>query len=486
MSARNIKITRPGRHLSVIVKDKGQNISAAESSVNSMRAFELIATGKDPQDLPFITSRICGNHSASLAICGAMAVESAFGIDIPDNARILRNVMAGLDCIQSHIRSFFLNILPDYVDLSVVAGYTGKDPALLELKKQLEDLLAADDIDPFEVDKGKNKITDSTTVLILMKHYMEAFEILTDVSKASALIGGRSPMPASIIAGGVTTEVTMDLVNKLLFTTRKLIKWINNAFLSDILAIAPSLMPFSRMGLSNNFISFGGMPTTRLGDDKFFQKGIIMDGDLTTILNMDRNEIKESVENSWYQFEGKPRHPSDGKTKFDTLKPDGRSFNKTLTYRKRMMESGPLARMLVNQDPTLIKLSKDLKIQPSVLMRIAAYAIETKLIADSVSEWIIELAPGEPTLKLKSPPPYAEGISLVETPDGSTGMWLRIEQGRINHFQFISGSTWNLSPGSEKEPGPVEGSVIGLDPEGDLDILRTVRSFNPCTACSAH
>lgn len=486
MSARNIVITRPGNHLSLTVKDKGEQVIGGEAAVTSARAFELIAAGKDPLDLPFIASRICGNHSASLAICGAMAVESAYGLEIPDNARILRNILMGLDFIQSHIRTFFLNILPDYVDLSAVAGYSGKDPLLIDLKKQLENLLSADDADPLASQKGEHKITDGTTVLVLMKHYVEAFEILSDVGRAMALIGGRSPMPASVIAGGVTTDVTKDLINKLVFSTRKLIKWINNSFLADILAIAPSLMPFGRMGLSRNFISFGGMPIDRLGEEKFFDKGIIVDGDLTTILNMERDQIKESVEKSWYLWEGKSRHPSDGKTRFDVSKPDAYSFTKTLTYRDRMMESGPLARMLIRQDPTLIKLSKDMKIQPSVLTRIAAYAIETKLLADSLPDWIIELQPGEPTMKLKSTPPFAEGIALLETPDGATGLWIRIEQALISHMQFISGSTWNLSPSGKKESGPVENAIVGLDPADDLNILRVVRSFSPCTACSAH
>lgn len=486
MSARTIPITRPGGHLSVEVQDKGEKITGSRVSVNSVRAFELIAIGRDPKDLPLIASRICGRHGSSLSVCAAIALESALGMEITENARVLRNILLGLDIMHSHIRSFFLQMLPDYLDLSVISGYSGKDPSLVELKKQLENLVSASDEAPFSVQKGENKITDSATVLILMKHYSEALDILNQISQAMAMVGGKAPGPSSIVTGGMTIKVTLDLVNKLIFTTRKLIKWVNNTFLSDILAIAPSLMPFGKVGLSDNFISFGGMALDRLGDKRFFDRGIIADGDLTTILNMERNEINESVENSWFQWEGKKRHPVDGRTRFEADKLKGYSFTKSLTYRDKMMESGPLARMLIKQDPTLLKLSQDLKIRPSALTRIASHAIETKLIAESLPDWIIELKPGEQTFKNKSTPPFAEGISLLETADGATGMWIRIEKSLISHFQFISGSTWNLSPREKDQAGPVERSLVGLDPKEDLDILRVVRSFSPCSACSAH
>lgn len=489
MRVKTIPVIRPGSHLSVEISSEdseGSKIQDAKISVTSTRGFELLAIGKKPEDLPLIASRICGNHGLSLMICASSALENAVGIEIPANARILRNILQGFDFLQSHINTFFHHILPDYIDLSKISTYNGKDPSLLDYKKKLEGLGQAQDLLPFETYSGENRVGDSTTVLTLAKHYFEAFDIQIEIHKAIATIAGRMPMPSSIISGGITTNVNIDLIRSLVFVTRRLIKWINNVFLADILALAPLFLPFGKIGNTSNFISFGGMIFDELGEEKFLEKGIIVDNDLTTILNLERNEIEENIFSSWYEDTTEFRHPINGLTKFDLSNKKAYSFCKNVTYRKRMMESGPLARMLIKQDPTLLKLAKDLNIGPSVLARIAAYGVETKMLADSILNWIIELKPGKPTLKLKNIPPQAEGFSMHETPDGSTGIWIRIEKELISHFQIITGSTWNLAPSTEKAKGTIEKTLIGLNDSDTLNLLRILRSFQPCPMCSAH
>lgn len=489
MKIKTIPIIRPGSHLSVEVSSEDSpepKIQDAKMKVTSARGFELLAIGKKPEDLPLIVSRICGNHGLSLMICAASALENAVAIEIPANARILRNILQGLDFLQSHIHTFFHHILPDYIDLSKISAYNGKDPSLLDYKKKLEELGQAQDLQPFEIYTEEDRVDDNTTVLTLIKHYFEAYDIQVEIHKAIAAIAGRMPMPSSIISGGVTTNVNIDLIRSLIFITRRLIKWINNVFLADILALAPLFLPFGKMGISTNFISCGGMILNELGAEKFFERGIIVDSDLTTILNLERNEIRENVFSSWYEDNVEFRHPISGLTKFDLSKKEAYSFCKNVTYRNRIMESGPLARMLIKQDSTLLKLAKDLNIGPSVLARIAAYGIETKMLADSILNWIIELKPDKPTLKLKSTPPFAEGFSMHETPDGSTGMWVKIERGLISHFQIIAGSTWNLSPATKESKGVIEKALVGINDNDTLNLLRIVRSFQPCPMCSAH
>ena len=51
-------------------------------------------------------------------------------------------------------------------------------------------------------------------------------------------------------------------------------------------------------------------------------------------------------------------------------------------------------------------------------------------------------------------------------------------------------STWNGSPRDAKGlRGPYEAALVGTplaDPEKPLEILRTVRSFDPCLVCAVH
>ena len=50
--------------------------------------------------------------------------------------------------------------------------------------------------------------------------------------------------------------------------------------------------------------------------------------------------------------------------------------------------------------------------------------------------------------------------------------------------------TWNFGPRcAADKPGPVESALVGTpvaDPARPVEVLRTVRSFGPCIACTVH
>jgi Ni,Fe-hydrogenase I large subunit len=87
-------------------------------------------------------------------------------------------------------------------------------------------------------------------------------------------------------------------------------------------------------------------------------------------------------------------------------------------------------------------------------------------------------------------PADAEGWSVGESPRGAVGHWVRIRDRRISHYQVVDGSTWNLSPRDGRgRRGALEEALVGTpvrDPERPVEILRTVHSFDPCTACGVH
>jgi len=51
-------------------------------------------------------------------------------------------------------------------------------------------------------------------------------------------------------------------------------------------------------------------------------------------------------------------------------------------------------------------------------------------------------------------------------------------------------TTWNASPKDDKgRPGPIEQAIIGArikDENNPFEIVRIVRSFDPCIACAVH
>ncbi|MEG1750225.1 MAG: nickel-dependent hydrogenase large subunit, partial [Raoultibacter sp.] len=82
------------------------------------------------------------------------------------------------------------------------------------------------------------------------------------------------------------------------------------------------------------------------------------------------------------------------------------------------------------------------------------------------------------------------GTGFWEAPRGALYHNETVKDGKIEGYQIIIPSTWNLAPHNEKgEYGPLEQALVGLpvgDVEKPINALRTVHSFDPCTACAVH
>jgi [NiFe] hydrogenase large subunit len=126
----------------------------------------------------------------------------------------------------------------------------------------------------------------------------------------------------------------------------------------------------------------------------------------------------------------------------------------------------------------------------STLGRVAARAIETKVIADAMDGWLNQLRAGAAVRVEIALPTSAQGHALNEAPRGALGHWIDISDQKIANYQMVVPSTWNFGPRCLRDKrGPVEEALIGTrvaDPSKPLEILRTVHSFDPCIACAVH
>ena len=81
-------------------------------------------------------------------------------------------------------------------------------------------------------------------------------------------------------------------------------------------------------------------------------------------------------------------------------------------------------------------------------------------------------------------------MGLVEAPRGILGHWIRVADGRIQNYQIITPTGWNLSPrDSSDRPGPLEEALVGApvpDVEHPLALSYIVKSFDPCLYCTVH
>ena len=77
-----------------------------------------------------------------------------------------------------------------------------------------------------------------------------------------------------------------------------------------------------------------------------------------------------------------------------------------------------------------------------------------------------------------------------DAPRGALAHWVDIENHRIKNYQLVVPSTWNASPrDGNGERGPYEESLIGApvpDPQNPINLVRIIRSFDPCLACAVH
>ncbi|MDD4855073.1 MAG: nickel-dependent hydrogenase large subunit, partial [Sulfuricurvum sp.] len=120
-------ITRIEGHLRIeAVIDDNNTIVDAYSSSTMFRGIETILQGRDPRDCGLLAMRICGVCTGTHYQRSIEAVEDAFKITIPKNARLVRNLIQGALYIHDHVVHFYHLHALDFVD---VVSALSADPA---------------------------------------------------------------------------------------------------------------------------------------------------------------------------------------------------------------------------------------------------------------------------------------------------------------------------------------------------------------------
>jgi hydrogenase large subunit len=286
---------------------------------------------------------------------------------------------------------------------------------------------------------------------------------------------------------------------------KELQEFIDNVYLPDVLAVAGVYSDYFEIGQGcGNLLAYGsyeldGKEPDLTKRNRFFRPGTTSP-DLR-VNELDPAKITEEVRHSWYDDSISGRHPSQGDVVPEEGKKEAYSWLKSPRYGGTVFEVGPLARIIVNYargnpkvkslvDSTLSQANLKPKAMFSVMGRNLARALETKLIADTMANWVLELKPGEPAYISYELPEESTGMGLVDAARGALGHWIEIKEGKIANYQVITPSTWNISPRDDKDqPGPLEQAIIGTkikDEANPFEIVRIIRSFDPCLACSIH
>ena len=109
-------ITRLEGHgkISIFLDNRG-DVENAYLQIPELRGFERFAQGRRAEDMPQITSRICGVCPVAHHFAATKALDAAFNVDPPSAAKKLRELMYVGYYIYDHILHFYYLGGPDFV-----------------------------------------------------------------------------------------------------------------------------------------------------------------------------------------------------------------------------------------------------------------------------------------------------------------------------------------------------------------------------------
>ncbi|SNR74544.1 [NiFe] hydrogenase large subunit [Humidesulfovibrio mexicanus] len=526
-------VTRIEGHLRIETVVENGKVVDVRSSSQLFRGLEIILKGRDPRDAQHFTQRSCGVCTYTHALASTRAVDNAVKVKIPKNAILMRNLVMASQYLHDHLVHFYHLHALDWVNVanalkadpaktaalsnSLSAGRKETAAQFKAVQDKVGALVASGKLGIFTnayfLGEKKNEAyyLPAEADLMATKHYLDALHMQVKAARAMAIFGAKNPHTQFTVVGGVTNYDALkpERMAEYKALTDEVTAFIRDFYIPDVIAIGTFYKDWGSIGGTTNFLTFGEFPTDEYDlNARFFAPGLIMKRDLKNPTSFDPNQILEHVKHSWYVGD-KALHPYQGVTepKYTSLEDKDRySWMKAPRYNGESCEVGPLAAMLVayakGHKPTVDAVNMVLAkvgVGPAALFstlgRTAARAIECLVTANQIPVWLEALSSNVKSgdTELYTPwkmPDEAEGVGYATAPRGALSHWIKIKKGKIENFQLVVPSTWNLGPRcAAGKLGPVEEALMGtpiFDPARPVEILRTVHSFDPCIACGVH
>lgn len=534
---------------SVVDLQKRQVLST-NSMATLFRGYEVILKGRDPRDAAYISSRACGVCGGVHATTAALAIEMALGIKPPPLGIVMRNILLAIEYLYDHPLHLFLLSGPDYSEELVretnpelvdAAAKTSTKYGKLHGYDKIIDIMK--DLNPL---KGKLYLEALSMTRVAREAYVA---IGGKYPHPQSVIPGGISVTVNITTlnevyhrmvkffdyGQKVAAIWDDIFDFFLE---------QNPAYADV-GRRPATMADTGVWDRPDAYDASYENCKEWGEARWSTPGVLVNGEVaTTSLQQLNVGMEEFIEHSYYEgwdghrFDkdpvGTPISPNHPWNKETIPKPgkqswkDRYSWDTSPTWDRLPMEAGAYTRMYMTAK--------------------AQKMPESKFI-ESTGKSLKILVPGrnlpERTLEWKIPEkwnafernrarayciPYSamvamenwmlaqsllrEGKTKVSTPykipkKGTHigfGAWgagrgflthhLIIEKGVIGNYQIITPSTLNAAPrtpwGAE---GPYEEAVLNtplleqFDKPEDykgIDILRAIRSFDPCMPCTTH
>ena len=443
-------LTRIEGHLRIEAEiDANGKIINAISAGTMVRGIEIILKGRDPRDAWAFAQRICGVCTLVHALASVRAVEDALSIQIPENAELIRNLMAGCQMVQDHVIHFYHLQALDWVNpiLALEANVAeaaklaqsgdypeSSDKHFAKVQDRLKGLVSSGQLGIFTNgywDHPGYKLPAEAN-LIALTHYLEGLAWQREVGEVVAIFGGKDPHPNVVVGGvpsaiasgfgplpggGDATAVNLTSLQKVAQLIEKMRAFIDRVYLPDLVLIGSYYGDWFERGEGvGNFMSYGDFMSRGGGGSNGFgvPRGVVMGRNVNEIHPLDLDDaaqVQEFVAHSWYRYsKGSDAglHPYEGETTLNYDGPNppfdhldatrGYSWIKAPRWRGHAVEVGPLARLVLlhaagNSDAMgitaglLQQLGKPFDALYSTFGRILARGIESKLMVERMQSW---------------------------------------------------------------------------------------------------
>ena len=447
------------------------------------RGFETMLQGRSPNDALVIVPRICGICSVSQSVAAARALAAASGVQPPPNGLHAINLMLGTENAADHLSHFYLFFMPDFTR----PAYDGR-PWVAEARRRFAALAG--------------------------EHARQAIAARQRWFELMGTLGGKWPHTQSVLPGGSSRAIDAGERLRLLAKLREFRGFIEDTLygapIEEVLALDSEAAlqawhaqdplrgdlrfwltiaadtGMDRLGPGpGRLISVGGF--ARADGTHGFPRGLWQDGAAHAL---DLATITEDATHAWLDEGGLgPLHPSQGLTQPAIDKPAGYTWNKAPRLAGQVVETGALARQLIAGQPLLRDVHA--RCGATVHTRVLGRLIELGRILVLMEQTLADIVPREPFHTPSQLPDEASGCGLTEAARGSLGHWLRVERGRIAHYQIVAPTSWNFSPRDAGEtPGALEAALVGAPvlpgETTPVAVQHIVRSFDPCMVCTVH
>jgi F420-non-reducing hydrogenase large subunit len=148
-------ITRLEGHgkIDIFLDDKGE-VTKAYYQIPELRGFEIFSKGRPAEDMPQITSRICGVCPTAHHMAGTKALDDLYKVDPPPAAKKIRELIYNLFMLEDHALHVYILGGPDFIvgpdapkELRNIIGVIGKvgvdvGKRVISMRRRLRELIS--------------------------------------------------------------------------------------------------------------------------------------------------------------------------------------------------------------------------------------------------------------------------------------------------------------------------------------------------------